>query len=464
MFFFPYHFHNNLECHASMVFIYSSCYHGLGVVMHYAIQKLYEVISTLMERKERSQVSMMNTFYSSDGKLVDDWRPLLRILHLGNGGDPFAQCGASLCLAYILLVGCPSRQSQSFRIDYSTVREPLQALLSWISSQLQSSSGSSVSLVTPTLMALIDCKEARHMFAASGGIGYLSKHLKRKHGGDVSRRKRNDVSVQQLYELTFALWTTSYELNSTYSIRAAFADMGAVKALCDLVASAPREKVVRVALSSLCNLAQCKPDYSEAVEIKRRIDGSVFLDDMIACGLTKSVDLLKQRRWTDEDLLEGMLFDFETFHKLLKIASHYVSNMKIDLKFLSKMLHDSYHEMSRWELYEHEILSGNLEWGILHNEKFFRQNAKHFEGENSDFPLLRKLILLASLDDEDVACVACFDLGEFARHYPNGRSILNRLGAKEVVMRLIESENEQLSHQALQAVSKMMVVNWDAVK
>lgn len=289
-------------------YIHNACYE-LGVVTHYAIQKLYEVISSLKERKEWSQVSMMTTFYSHDGKLLEDWRPLLRILHLGNGGDPFAQRGASLCLACILLAGCPSRQSQSSITDYSTVRELLQALLSWISSQLQSSSGSSVSLVTPTLMILIDCREARQMFATGGGIGYLSKHLKSKHGGDGSRRIQNGASVQQIYELTFALWTMTYELNSTYSVRVAFADMGAVKALCDLVASAPREKVVRVALSSLCNLARCTPDYSEAVEIKRRIDGSLFLDDMIACGLTKSVDLLKQRKWTDEDISEGRSFD-----------------------------------------------------------------------------------------------------------------------------------------------------------
>jgi hypothetical protein len=289
--------------------------------MHYAIQKLYEVITTLAERKEGSQVSMMTTFYNDNGKLLEDWRPLLRILHLGNGGDPFAQRGASLCLAYILLVGCPSRQSQSFSTDYSTVREPLHALLSWISSQLQSSSGSSISLVTSTLMALIDCKEARQMFGTSGGIGYLSKHLKSKHGGNINRRNQNGASVQQIYELSFALWTMTYELNSTYSIRVAFADMGAVKALCDLVASAPREKVVRVALSSLCNLAKCKPDYSEAVEIKRRIDGSLFLDDMIACGLTKSVDLLKQRKWTDEDLLDGKSLNVDSLLQRLGVSS-----------------------------------------------------------------------------------------------------------------------------------------------
>jgi V-type H+-transporting ATPase subunit H len=46
------------------------------------------------------------------------------------------------------------------------------------------------------------------------------------------------------------------------------------------------------------------------------------------------------------------------------------------------------------------------------------------------------------------------------RNYPNGRSIAKRLGAKEVVMQLIENDNEELKRQALLCVSKMMVQNW----
>jgi V-type H+-transporting ATPase subunit H len=68
--------------------------------------------------------------------------------------------------------------------------------------------------------------------------------------------------------------------------------------------------------------------------------------------------------------------------------------------------------------------------------------------------------MLAAGDDEDVASIACYDIGEFVRNYPNGRSIAKRLGAKEVVMQLIENDNEELKRQALLCVSKMMVQNW----
>jgi V-type H+-transporting ATPase subunit H len=131
-----------------------------------------------------------------------------------------------------------------------------------------------------------------------------------------------------------------------------------------------------------------------------------------------------------------------------------------DAKALNKLLHDNYKEMSRWDLYENEVLSGNLEWGILHNETFFKQNCRKLEGKNGDFNLLKHLIALVSSDDEDVASVACYDIGEFVRHYPNGRSITKRLGAKEAMMKLIEHENTDLQRHALQSVSKMMVQNW----
>lgn len=63
-----------------------------GVVMHYTIAKLYEIVVCLKEKTEKSGVSIATTFYNDeDGVLIDDWRPLLRVLHLGGSGDAFAQ-------------------------------------------------------------------------------------------------------------------------------------------------------------------------------------------------------------------------------------------------------------------------------------------------------------------------------------------------------------------------------------
>jgi V-type H+-transporting ATPase subunit H len=137
------------------------------------------------------------------------------------------------------------------------------------------------------------------------------------------------------------------------------------------------------------------------------------------------------------------------------------------------MLHENYKELTKWEVYQAELESGELQWGILHSEQFFRENARRMEGSKGDFVHVKKLIQLianhcrsqqadASLDEDtnDVLAIACFDLGEFVRHYPSGRAIVKRLGAKSVVMPLMNHENLEVQRYALQCVSKMLVQNW----
>jgi hypothetical protein len=70
------------------------------------------------------------------------------------------------------------------------------------------------------------------------------------------------------------------------------------------------------------------------------------------------------------------------------------------------------------------------------------------------------LIKLAHSRDEEIAAIACFDIGEFVRHYPNGKHIARRLGARDVVMGLIEHEDTEVQRQALLCISKMLVQNW----
>lgn len=329
------------------------------------------------------------------------------------------------------MTGCASQRKPHalVKIDHSSVEEPLQALVSWIASQLQSSASSSLSLVIPSLMSLMSCPEARMLFHNTGGIGYLSRHLRiRQNGSATTKRSKaatSGASVQQLYELCFCMWTLTYECNSSATVRANFSRDGAVAALVDLVAAAPREKVIRVALSALRNLATCTTT----------VNSSQFLTEMIGCGLIQLIDRLKERNWTDSDMLE-------------------------DLDLLYKLLHETFREMSRWDVYKAEVESGHLEWGVIHTDSFFREHAKKFEGENSDFAVLRMLVLLVAGNDEDVATIACYDIGEFVRHYPSGRVIAKRLGAKDIVMHLIDSDNKELRRHALQCVSKMMVHNW----
>lgn len=291
--------------------------------------------------------------------------------------------------------GCASQQKRNadrVPLEYSSVKEPLQALVSWIASQLQSSSGTSISLVIPSLMTLMACPEARTMFQNSGGIGYLSRHLRMRPNGSTKRSKALDTgaSVQQLYELCFCLWTLTYECSSSAAVRAQFARDGAVSALADLVTTAPREKVVRVAISALANLATCtEKERSVGSSGRKVVNSSYFLTEMIGCGLMKSIDRMKERQWTDPDIIQGKKAAIDGRRWAYIEVSFFDSLLASDLNLLYKLLHENFKEMSRWDVYKAEVESGHLEFGIIHSEKFFKEHAKRMEGKNSDFELLR---------------------------------------------------------------------------
>ena len=373
----------------------------------------------------------------------------MRLLNKGGKGDSYAQKVASLCLAKLLITACPSQRYKSRDkdgkprpIQYASAVEPLEAITAWIVSQLKNTVGTLVSICTPALKVLVDAPESRALFCKSGGVKYMSRQLrvgsKSKTMTGAEKKKFGQASVQQLYELTFCTWVLTYDLSGSHLVRNDFAKEGAaVGALVDLVSVAPREKVVRVALSSLRNLATCTADDSPAGHAK--LDGKHFLSEMIACGLMKAIDHLRDRQFTDPDLVG-------------------------DVDMLHKLLHENYKEMSRWEVYKNEVESGRLQWGSTHTEAFFKENARMMEGKAGDFHLLKVLIALLSNNDEEVSSIACYDIGEFVRHYPNGRAIAKRLGAKELVMPLIEHDNPELQRHALQCVSKIMVQNWEYVK
>ncbi|KAL9190528.1 hypothetical protein ACHAXT_000234 [Thalassiosira profunda] len=427
----------------------------LGVVTHYAIAKLHTILTTLGSPwAVENGVSVGNVFYAGmEGDLIEQWKSLLRVISKGKG-DAYAQRSAAYCLAQILLAACPSQRGSrattngtAARIpSYASAIEPLEALTAWIISQLKSSNAVTVGTTVPSMMTLMGATEGRQIFAASGGIKYLSRQLRQREkkqspGSPAASgtERRANSSVQQLYELAFCLWCLTYELNNYADVRADFAKDGLpVMALVELVSSAPREKVVRVALAALRNLAICSADVHPEPDAAR-IDAKVFLGEMIACGLMKAIGLLRDRQFTDPDIVD-------------------------DVDFLHAKLADNFKDMTRWEVYQNEVETGQLQWGSTHTEAFFKENAKMMEGKDGDFGMVKILISLLTSKDEDIAAIACFDLGEFCRYYPNGRQIAKRLGGKELAMTLIEHDNPELQRHALQCVSKMLVQNWEFVK
>ena len=403
-----------------------------GVWLHYAISKLSEVIVTLRSGKN-TKTAIATTFFPS-GFLLEDWRILHRILSESKS-DPYAQRGAAYCLACILLEGCLLEQKCQL---FSSLSSALRTFVSWATSRLQSAtSPSSLAIVTPSTTIILENSEARLIFNEYGGPGYLSRHLHfRDKDSNEFQRTAAGASFQQLYELTYCLWLLSFDCSDHHSLRKHFYRDGAVPALVDLIAAATREKVTRLALSTLRNLATFVVSRTSE---EGGFDALAFRTEMIGCGLLKCLDrVIEAAKWNDQDTID-------------------------DINVLKGHLQETFSHMTRWDVYLAEVESSHLQWGILHSEKFLRENVKRFEGDDGQFRIIHDLVRLTASLDEEVAAIACFDLGEFVRHYPNGRLIASRMGARDAVMALIDHSHEELQKQALLAVSKMLIQNWQAV-
>ena len=127
-----------------------------------------------------------------------------------------------------------------------------------------------------------------------------------------------------------------------------------------------------------------------------------------------------------------------------------------DAKTLYDILMKNYRELTSFDRWATEVTTGALRWGILHTEKFFRENSKFIE--NEDFALLKRLItLLMSSEDSKIQAISLFDLGEIARFYPGGRVLIAQLGGKDRAMALIDSGNADVAKHALQCMSKIVI-------
>ena len=78
------------------------------------------------------------------------------------------------------------------------------------------------------------------------------------------------------------------------------------------------------------------------------------------------------------------------------------------------------------------------------------------------FQTKKRLILLTTSSDDEVVSIACHDIGEFIRFYPQGKSIVKRFGGRSAIIKVIfQHDNETVKHQALICFSKLLINNWE---
>lgn len=221
--------------------------------------------------------------------------------------------------------------------------------------------------------------------------------------------------IQVLYEISFCLWLLSFSKDCTTY----FHNENIVARLHDILKNKKKEKVIRVVLSTLRNLMKWK----------------TFVNDMVQVGIIKTLMNLDKRNFEDKDIKELLTEMLGTLES------------RID-------------EMSSFDEYRQEVLSGHLEWSPVHtSEKFWKESMGKIEENN--YAILRQLVKLLDSDDPKTLAIACHDLGQYVQYNPKGKQVLNSIGGKTKVIKFMEHSDEEVKKQALLCVQKIMIQKWE---
>merc|ERR1719429_12763 len=287
----------------------------------------------------------------------------------------------------------------------------LQFYLTWLKDQLRTPNNEYIQSVARCLQMMLRNDQYRIAFTSLDGIGAVVSVLQGK------------VNFQIQYQLSFCLWVMTFNTTIAEKLN----KFGIIPILADILADAQKEKVSRIILAVFRNLIE-KPEDKQVVK-----ENCI---SMVQCKALKQLEFIEQKKFDDEDI-------------------------QADIDFLKEKMEASLQDLSSYDEYITEVRSGRLEWSPVHrSEKFWRENAAKLNDKN--YELLRILItLLESTKEPLVLSVACFDLGEYVRHYQRGKHVLETLGGKTMVMALLSHDDPNVRYEALLAVQKLMVHNWE---
>uniref|UniRef100_A0A1I8H623 DNA topoisomerase 1 n=1 Tax=Macrostomum lignano TaxID=282301 RepID=A0A1I8H623_9PLAT len=320
------------------------------------------------------------------------WSPFFSLLHRQDG----------------FIVNQASRIVAKFACWGSRLMEQTDLVhyLNWLNEQLRIPSNEYLQTVARCLQMLLRVSQYRQVFCDIDGIGTLANVLSGK------------VNYQIQYQLVFCLWCLSFDAD----IVARMKKYNLIPICADILCESEKEKVNRIVCAFFRHLLE-KPADSQLTQESALA--------MVHCKVLKQVELLAQKKYDDIEHED-------------------------DLKYLVEVLSNSIHDLSSFDEYASELKAGRLEWSPVHkSERFWRENAIRLNERN--YELLKILVrLLESSKDSLVLCVAAHDVGEYVRHYPRGKTVIEQLGAKELVMKMLSSEDPNVRYNALIAVQKIM--------
>uniref|UniRef100_A0A8B9X609 V-type proton ATPase subunit H n=1 Tax=Bos mutus grunniens TaxID=30521 RepID=A0A8B9X609_BOSMU len=286
----------------------------------------------------------------------------------------------------------------------------LNYYFNWIKTQLSSQSSQYVQCVAGCLQLMLRVNEYRFAWVEADGVNCIMGVLSNKCG------------FQLQYQMIFSVWLLAFSPQMCKHLRR----YNIIPVLSDILQESVKEKVTRIILAAFRNFLE------KSVERETRQEYALA---MIQCKVLKQLENLEQEKYDDEDISE-------------------------DIKFLLEKLGESVQDLSSFDEYSSELKSGRLEWSPVHkSEKFWRENAARLNEKNDE--LLKILTeLLEVSDDPQVLAVAAMTLGSMC-HYLRGKRVIEQLGGKQLVMNHMHHEDQQVRYNALLAVQKLTVHNWE---
>ena len=141
---------------------------------------------------------------------------------------------------------------------------------------------------------------------------------------------------------------------------------------CEIVKGNFREKLTRVAVALLVNVVTKQ--------------NGEHCQTMTESDLLETLFTLMEKHWSDPDVMS-------------------------DMEQLKEAIQKNYKVLSSIDRYKKEVLRGELKWGPVHSERFFRDNAEAIAGD--DFKLINKLIeILRQAVATSPSIAASNDVGE----------------------------------------------------
>ncbi|ONM24249.1 male sterile32 [Zea mays] len=299
----------------------------------------------------------------------------------------------------------PNGDASNSKSKLTSTHDVLRGLVNWLCSQLRNPTHPSCSIPTSIHCLSTSLREpyVRTLFVQADGIKLLIPLIS---------PAATQQSIQLLYETCLCIWLLSfYDAAVDY-----LSTTRVMPRLVEVVKGSTKEKVVRVAVLSFCNL----------------LAKGAFAAQMIDLGLPQIVQNLKAQAWTDEDLLDAL------------------NQLEVGLK-------ENLKKLSSFDKYKQQVLLGHLDWSPMHKDpSFWRENINNFE--ENDFQILRVLMTIIDTSSDTTAlAVACYDLSQFLQYHPSGRIVVADLKAKDRVMKLMNHENTEVQKNALLCVQRLFL-------